>query len=199
IPAEQWPLLSRWLVQLSDGGWLLLLILMFTALILLAWGPPQKFSLRSRINQRLVRSGAFMIRRYFDAVLLLQTVSVLMRGGGNLDRALQAIQTVPRHHLSDVVRLMRSRLAAGERRLAVLFDVELLSPRMLFRLSNGGRQDELATLQRVANYATHDALQALARLRGLLLVCCYGLIFVLLVLVVGGMGAMLMVTTQQTM
>lgn len=198
VAVEQWPLLSQWLLSMSEGGWLLVLLIAFAGLIFMSWGPPRWWSLRGKISQRLVRFGAFTIRRYFDAVLLLQTISVLMRGGGNLDRALRAIQTAPKHHLHEVVVLMRNRLAAGERRLAVLFDVELLSPRMLFRLSNGGRHDELTTLQRVANYATCDAVQALARLRMLLLVFCYGLIFVLLVLVVGGMGAMLMVTTQQT-
>lgn len=199
VPDLQWPLLSLWLVELSKGGWLILLTMILIALMVFAWGLPLRVSLRNKITQPLVRVGAFVIQRYFRAVLLLQTVSVLMRGGGNLDRALRAMQSVPKHPLWEVVTLMRQRLAAGERRLAILFDVQLLSPRMLFRLSNGGRHDELSTLQRVADYATHDAIRALMRLRMLMLSCCYGLIFVLLVLVVGGMGAMLMVTTQQSL
>ncbi|RUO41459.1 hypothetical protein CWE22_04655 [Pseudidiomarina aestuarii] len=199
VPELQWPLFSVWLVELSEGSWLVLLMVILSGLIVFAWGLPPGISLRGKVAQPLVSVGAFVIQRYFRAVLLLQTVSVLMRGGGNLDRALRAMQSVPKHPLCEVVTLMRQRLAAGERRLGILFDVQLLSPRMLFRLSNGGRQDELSTLQRVADYASHDAIQALSRLRVLMLSCCYGLIFVLLVLVVGGMGAMLMVTTQQSL
>jgi len=133
-------------------------------------------------------------------VLLLQTITVLLQARLNLDRALQAIERFGDRSLSYVTQQMRQRLAQGERQLAQVFGSELLSSRMLFRLSNGGRNaTEHGTLLRVAGYAGADALSALQRLRVTLQVVCYVLIFLLLAMVLGGMGAMLMAVTQQTM
>lgn len=140
-----------------------------------------------------------MVQRNFHAVVLLQTVTVLLAAGTNLDRALAAMQRYGSNDLRLHLALMRRRLAEGERRLERVFASGLLAPRMLFRLGNGSRNaTEHGTLQRVAGYAAHDALQALVRIRASLQAFCYSLIFCLLLLVFGGMGSMLMAVTQQS-
>lgn len=200
LPEADWPVVSKTLLTLSDGPVLLLLLLLVLLMLLWSWGPAALVDFRFRACRLLAARGAFMIRRYFDAVIILQTVTVLLNAGINLDRALMAISRYGSPGFGYAVQLMRQRLAAGERRLAQIFDCGLLSPRMLFRLSNGSRNaTEHGTLQRVAGYATTDAVAALGRLRVTLQIVCYGLIFMLLALLLGGMGAMLMTVTQQTM
>ncbi|KFZ31486.1 hypothetical protein IDSA_01865 [Pseudidiomarina salinarum] len=200
LPEDDWPAVSKTLLTLSDGPLLLALLLLVVLMLFWSWGPASLINFRFRAWRVLAARGAFMIRRYFDAVIILQTVTVLLNAGINLDRALVAINRYGSPGFGYAVHLMRQRLAAGERRLAQIFDCGLLSPRMLFRLSNGSRNaTEHGTLQRVAGYATDDAVAALGRLRVTLQIVCYGLIFMLLALLLGGMGAMLMAVTQQTM
>lgn len=200
LPETDWPAVSKALLTVSEGPLLLLLLLIILLLLFWSWGPAVMINFRFTMWRLLAARGAFMIRRYFDAVVMLQTVTVLLNAGINLDRALVAIYRYGSPGFGYAIELMRQRLAAGERRLAQIFDCGLLSPRMLFRLSNGSRNaTEHGTLQRVAGYATADAVAALARLRVTLQFVCYGLIFMLLALLLGGMGAMLMTVTQQTM
>ena len=200
LPREDWPLVSELLLSLSAGPSLLIMLLMLALILVVSWGPAPLIDWRHRGSRWLARRGAFAIRRYFNAVLLLQTITVLLQARLNLDRALQAIDRFGDSSLGYVIEQMRQRLARGERQLATIFGSELLSSRMLFRLSNGGRNaTEHGTLLRVAGYAGTDAIAALQRLRVTLQVVCYGLIFLLLALVLSGMGAMLMAVTQQTM
>ncbi len=200
LSREHWPLLSELLLLVSAGPSLFLMLLGMVVLVLMSWGPALLINWRWDWCRWLAAQGAFTIRRYFNAVLLLQTITVLLQARLNLDRALQAIERFGDRSLSYVTQQMRQRLAQGERQLAQVFGSELLSSRMLFRLSNGGRNaTEHGTLLRVAGYAGADALSALQRLRVTLQVVCYVLIFLLLAMVLGGMGAMLMAVTQQTM
>ncbi|WP_369743670.1 type II secretion system F family protein [Pseudidiomarina sp. PP-1MA] len=198
LPPEQWPQLSGLLLQLSHGPAVPLLLLAVLLVLLACWGPALVIDLSRWYWRALAQRGCFVIRRYFDAVLLLQTVTVLLKAGMNLDRAILAMQAYSNSSMDWHLGVIRQRLAQGERQLAVLFDTGLLSARMLFRLSNGSRQaSEQGTLLRVAEYATQDAVRALGRLRVLLLGFCYGMIFMVLVVVLGGMGAMLMTVSQQ--
>lgn len=198
IPESEWPSLSHWLLVLTHSLWLPLIILLVIIVFLLVWGPPGIINFNWRWNRWLSGYGAFMIQRYFHAVLLLQTITVLLQSGSNLDRSLAAMQRYGGGELRSHFSFMRKQLAEGERRLERIFASGLLSARMLFRLGNGSRNaSEHGTLLRVAGYASRDALQALARLRTALQAFCYGLIFVLLVIVLGGMGSMLMTITQQ--
>lgn len=198
LPEAQWPQLSSWLIMLTHSFWLPLLFLLVVLVLIWSWGPPGLVNFSWGWCRRLGRVGAFMIHRYFAAVLLLQTTTVLLQAGVNLDRSLAAIQRYGGRSLAAQLVQMRQQLARGERRLELIFDSGLLSARMLFRLGNGSRNaTEHGTLQRVAEYAATDAVQALARLRTGLQAFCYGLIFALLVLVLGGMGSMLMAITQQ--
>lgn len=200
LDPEQWPLLSESLLLVSAGPSLLLLLLGVALLVLLSWGPSALIDWRWSWCRWLAARGAFTIRRYFNAVMLLQTITVLLQARLNLDRALQAIERFGDSSMGYVSQQMRKRLAQGERQLGRVFGSALLSPRMLFRLSNGSRNaTEHGTLLRVASYAGADAIAALRRLRVSLQVVCYVLIFLLLALVLGGMGAMLMAVTQQTM
>ncbi len=200
LPAADWPWLSELLLVISAGPSLLLMLLLVLLMLIVAWGPALLIDWRWGWCRRLAQLGAFRIRRYFDAVLLLQTITVLLQARLNLDRALQAVERFGAGSLCYVTLHMRRRLAQGERQLAGVFGSALLSPRMLFRLSNGSRNaTEHGTLLRVASYATADAIDALLRLRIALQIMCYGLIFLLMTLVLGGMGSMLMAVTQQTM
>lgn len=200
LAPQDWPLISELLLVISAGPSLLLMLCAVLVTLLLSWGPAGMIDWRWSWCRWLARHGAFTIRRYFNAVLLLQTITVLLQARLNLDRALQAIERFGDSSLVYVTQQMRQRLAQGERQLAAVFGSDLLSARMLFRLSNGGRNaTEHGTLMRVAGYAGADAITALQRLRVSLQVGCYVLIFLLLALVLGGMGAMLMAVTQQTM
>lgn len=199
IPESEWPELSHWLLVLTHSFWLPLLVLLVVVTFILVWGPPGVINFNWRWSRWLSQYGAFMIQRYFHAVLLLQTITVLLQSGSNLDKSLAAMQRYGGTELSSHFGFMRRRLAEGERRLERIFASGLLSARMLFRLGNGSRNaTEHGTLLRVAGYASRDALQALARLRTALQAFCYGLIFALLVIVLGGMGSMLMAITQQS-
>lgn len=200
LARENWPLVSELLLVISAGPSLLILVLVLAGVLVMSWGPAPLIDWRHSFSRWLAQHGAFAIRRYFNAVLLLQTITVLLHARLNLDRSLQAIERFGDSSLGYVIGQMRQRLAQGERQLAAVFGSELLSSRMLFRLSNGGRNaTEHGTLLRVAGYAGADAIAALQRLRVTLQVVCYGLIFLLLGLVLSGMGAMLMAVTQQTM
>lgn len=200
LAAEDWPAVSELLLLISAGPSLMVMLLMVLLTLIISWGPTPLVDWRWAWCRWLAGHGAFAIRRYFNAVLLLQTVTVLLQARLNLDRALQAIERFGEHSLNYVTHHMRQRLAQGERQLAQVFGSDLLSPRMLFRLSNGGRNaTEHGTLLRVAGYAGADAIAALQRLRLTLQAVCYVLIFLLLALVLSGMGAMLMAVTQQSM
>ncbi|MGQ4276297.1 type II secretion system F family protein [Pseudidiomarina sp. E22-M8] len=193
-----WPLLSQHLLAISGGSWLLVIGLLLGLVVFICWGPYPAIDFRFKCWRWCAQRGAFVIRRYFDGVLLLQSLTVLLRAGTRLDRALQAMQEFGSGSLAYALPELRRRLARGERQLVAILDCGLLSPRMLFRLSNGSRNaTEHGTLQRVANYAAADAVAALQRLRVAIQVSCYALILWLLVLTVGGMGAMLMAVTQQ--
>lgn len=198
LPESQWPLLGRLLILTTHSAILPSLMLVVVGVVVWSWGPPGLVDFRWRWCRLLSTRGAFLIQRYFSAVLLLQTTTVLMQAGSSLDKSLAAIQRYGAASLSSHVILMRRQLAQGERRLAAIFDTGLLSARMLFRLGNGSRRaSEQGTLLRVAGYAALDATQALVRLRMALQVFCYVIIFSLLVVTLGGMGAMLMQLTQQ--
>ncbi len=200
LPQYSWPLLSAWLLTLSQGPWITLLLIFTVAVVIGSWGPRFAINFQYACWRQCAHYGAFVIRRHFDAVVLLQTLTVLLNAGVNLDRALAAMSTYSDSSMAFHLRLMREKLAQGERQLAQLFDNGLLSPRMLFRLSNTSRNShDFSTLQRVARYAAKDAVIALARLRMGLQVYCYGLIFTLLMVTLGGMGAMLMAISQQSM
>jgi type II secretory pathway component PulF len=200
VPESQWPLLSYWLLIISDGIWLTLLILASVMVVVWSWGPGFLISFQRSLWRQLAQYGAFVIRRHFDAVVLLQTLTVLLNAGMNLDRALAAMYTYSDSSMAYHLHLMREKLAQGQRHLAYLFDNGLLSPRMLFRLSNTSRNhSDFSTLQRVASYAANDAVMALQRLRVGLQVYCYSLVFGLLVITLGGMGAILMAVAQQSM
>ncbi|CAB0149547.1 Toxin coregulated pilus biosynthesis protein E [Pseudidiomarina piscicola] len=198
LPELHWPVLSHYLLNLSSGPWLPLLGLVLIVVLVVTWGPYPLIDLRRAGWRWSAARGAFVIRRYFDGVLLLQSLTVLLRAGTRLDRALQAMQEYGAGSLAYALPELRQRLANGERRLVAILDCGLLSPRMLFRLSNGSRNaTEHGTLQRVARYAAADAVAALRRLRVTLQACCYALILGLLLVTVGGMGSMLMAVTQQ--
>ncbi|MDN7134739.1 type II secretion system F family protein [Pseudidiomarina terrestris] len=198
VAEMHWPFLSQQLLMVSSGSWLGLLAALLLLTIFVCWGPYPAIDFRFSCWRWLAGRGAFVIRRYFDGVLLLQSLTVLLRAGTRLDRALQAMQEFGSGSLAYALPELRQRLARGERRLVAILDCGLLSPRMLFRLSNGSRNaTEHGTLQRVANYAAADAVAALQRLRVVIQVSCYALILWLLLLTVGGMGAMLMAVTQQ--
>lgn len=198
LPEWQWPQLSQWLLALTHGAILPGLVLLVVVVFIVSWGPPGLVNFKWHWCQVLGSKGAFLIYRYFSAVLLLQTSTVLLQSGINLDRSLATMQRYGGNSLNTHIATMRQKLANGERRLERIFDSGLLSARMLFRLGNGSRKaTEHGTLKRVASYAAHDAVQALARLRAALQVFCYGMIFALLVVMLGGMGSMLMAITQQ--
>lgn len=199
LPPSDWPSLSYWLWVLTHSLWLPVLFLSVAGMLVWVWGPPGLIRLNWAWCDWLLKRGAFMVQRNFHAVVLLQTVTVLLAAGTNLDRALAAIQRDGSRELHVHLALMRRRLAEGERRLERVFASGLLAPRMLFRLGNGRRNaTEHGTLQRVAGYAAQDALQALLRVRTSLQAFCYSLVFGLLMLVFGGMGSMLMAVTQQS-
>lgn len=199
LPASEWPSVSYWLWVLTHSMGLPALVLVVLLALIWVWGPPGLIRFDWRWCDWLLQRGAFMVQRNFHAVVLLQTVTVLLAAGTNLDRALAAMQRYGSNDLRLHLALMRRRLAEGERRLERVFASGLLAPRMLFRLGNGSRNaTEHGTLQRVAGYAAHDALQALVRIRASLQAFCYSLIFCLLLLVFGGMGSMLMAVTQQS-
>ena len=198
LPEISWPLFSQHLMSVAQGPWLIAIGVTLSLVVLWFWGPYPLIDLRFAGWRWLAARGAFVIRRYFDGVLLLQTLTVLLRAGVRLDKALQAMQEFGSGALAPILPPIRQKLAHGERLLASILDCGLLSPRMLFRLSNGSRNaTEHGTLQRVANYAAADAAAALQRLRVTMQLCCYGLILWLLLITVGGMGAMLMAVTQQ--
>ncbi|RUO61939.1 type II secretion system F family protein [Pseudidiomarina insulisalsae] len=198
LPQISWPALSQHLMELSAGPWLLIIALLLLLTVLISWGPYPLIDFRFALWRRCARYRAFVIRRYFDGVLLLQTLTVLLRAGVRLDRALQAMQEFGNGALAPLLPKLRQRLVQGERALEKILDCGLLSPRMLFRLSNGSRNaTEHGTLQRVASYAAADATAALQRLRVAIQISCYALILWLLLVTVGGMGAMLMAVTQQ--
>lgn len=198
IDALYWPLLAQHLMVMSSPWVLVGIVSILGGLLLLFWGPYPLIDFRRPLWLMCAKHGAFVIRRYFDGVLLLQTLTVLLGAGVRLDRALHAMQEFGQGSLSYCLPQLRQLLLQGERRLAVILDCGLLSPRMLFRLQNGSRNaTEHGTLQRVAGYAANDAIAALARLRVLMQVSCYLLILWLLLLTVGGMGSMLMAVTQQ--
>ncbi|WP_417688243.1 type II secretion system F family protein [Pseudidiomarina sp.] len=198
LPEISWPMFSQHLMSIAQGPWLVAIGLILSLGVLWFWGPYPLINLRFAAWRWLAARGAFVIRRYFDGVLLLQTLTVLLRAGVRLDKALQAMQEFGSGSLTPIIPPIRQKLAHGERLLASILDCGLLSPRMLFRLSNGSRNaTEHGTLQRVANYAAADAVAALQRLRVTMQLCCYGLILWLLLITVGGMGAMLMAVTQQ--
>ncbi|MBY6063493.1 hypothetical protein CWI80_02985 [Pseudidiomarina sediminum] len=193
-----WPLLSQWLMFLSQPLWLLSLSVLAGLGLIWVWGPYPLIQLHWQPWRWCAHHGAFVVRRYFDGVLLLQTLTVLLAAGVSMDKALQLMERFAAGALKAVVPQLRTKLAQGQRQLAVILDCGLLSPRMLFRLSNGSRNaTEHGTLQRVAGYAANDAVQALRRLKVGVQVGCYGLILILLLVSVGGMGAMLMAVTQQ--
>lgn len=198
LPELNWPLFSQHLMSIAQGPWLLAIGALLVAVVIWFWGPYPLIDFRFACWRWLAQHKAFLIRRYFDGVLLLQTLTVLLRAGVRLDRALAAMQEFGSGALAPILPTIRQKLARGERFLATILDCGLLSPRMLFRLSNGSRNaTEHGTLQRVANYAAADATAALQRLRVTMQLCCYGLILWLLLITVGGMGAMLMAVTQQ--
>ncbi|WP_258240093.1 type II secretion system F family protein [Pseudidiomarina homiensis] len=193
-----WPPLSLHLMSIAEGVWLFAIGMALIVILVWCWGPYPLIDFRYAFWRWLAQHNAFVIRRYFDGVLLLQTLTVLLRAGVRLDRALAAMQEFGTGALAPILPKIRQKLANGERMLATILDCGLLSPRMLFRLSNGSRNaTEHGTLQRVANYAAADAATALQRLRVTMQLCCYGLILWLLLITVGGMGAMLMAVTQQ--
>lgn len=198
LPELSWPMLSQHLMSIAGGPWLIICAVVLMLMVLWFWGPYPLIDFRFRCWRWLAQHKAFVIRRYFDGVLLLQTLTVLLRAGIRLDRALQAMQEFGSGALAPLLPDIRRKLAHGERFLATILDCGLLSPRMLFRLSNGSRNaTEHGTLQRVANYAAADATAALQRLRVTMQLSFYGLILWLLLITVGGMGAMLMAVTQQ--
>lgn len=199
IPESQWPMLSRILLLATHSFIIPTLLLSVLLVVIWSWGPPVLINFGWRWCRVLGNNGAFLIQRYFSAVLLLQTTTVLMQAGSSLDKSFAAIQRYGSTALAVHTLIMRQKLAKGERRLPQIFDTGLLSARMLFRLGNGSRNaSEQGTLLRVASYAALDATQALTRLRTGLQVFCYSVIFALLVVMLGGMGTMLMQLTQQT-
>ncbi|RZQ56421.1 hypothetical protein CWI82_03705 [Pseudidiomarina tainanensis] len=199
LPKSDWPELSQWLLVLTHSLWLPILVSGVIIIFILVWGPPGVIRFKWSWCRWLAGCGAFMIQRYFHAVLLLQTLTVLLQSGSNLDKSLAAMQRYGSQELNYYFSFMRQQLAEGERKLERIFASGLLSPRMLFRLGNGSRNaTEHGTLLRVAGYASRDALQALRRLRSALQAFCYSLIFALLIIVLGGMGSMLMAITQQS-
>lgn len=198
LPESQWPPLSQVLLIATHSPLLPALFMVVMLVVVWSWGPPILINFRWTWCRVLGRHGAFLIQRYFSAVLLLQTTTVLMQAGSNLDKAFAAMQRYGAESLAAHIVDMRKKLAQGERRLPQIFDTGLLSARMLFRLGNGSRNaSEHGTLLRVASYAALDATQALVRMRMGLQVFCYSVIFALLVIMLGGMGTMLMQLTQQ--
>lgn len=199
LPESQWPMLSRVLLLATHSLIIPALLCVVVLVVIWSWGPPVIINFSWRWCRGLSHYGAFLIQRYFSAVLLLQTTTVLMQAGTSLDKSFAAIQRYGSSTLGVHTQNMRKKLAQGERRLPQIFDTGLLSARMLFRLGNGSRNaSEQGTLLRVASYAALDATQALTRLRTGLQVFCYGVIFALLVIMLGGMGTMLMQLTQQS-
>ncbi|RUO78259.1 type II secretion system F family protein [Pseudidiomarina taiwanensis] len=199
LPISAWPELAQALYWLSQP--LLVTAVLLALLLLLIWvcGVPSGALQRLSSYQWLVNYGAFRVQRYFIAVELLQTLTVLLAAQVNLNRAVNAMQIRAGGLLARACRLIQSRLNNGEKELAQLLNVGLLAPRMLFRLANASRSaTEQATLARVAGYAANDAVASLARLRQGLQSFCYLMIFSCLGVAVGGMGTMLMQLTQQT-
>ncbi|MEX1221834.1 MAG: type II secretion system F family protein [Idiomarina sp.] len=196
LPQSDWPLLSRALSQVGEPWLTFTLVGVLSTSLLVLWGPRWLPGQYSRPGLWLAARGAFRIGRGFGAVILLQSLELLLRHGYNLDRAAQLLQAQSRSWLHPHLQLIRQRLAKGERNLAQVLDTGLLSPRMLFRLSNSSsanhRDRDADSLHQAARRAIADAVLTLSWTRLLLLSLLYALISVLMLLVLGGTGALLM-------
>ncbi|RUO65716.1 Type II secretory pathway, component PulF [Pseudidiomarina planktonica] len=196
VPKADWPLASRWLSQAGEPWLTVTLLVVLGSSMLVLWGPRWLPGQASRAGLWLAARGAFRIGRGFGAVMLLQSLELLLRHGYNLDRAAQLLQAQSRSWLHPHLQLIRQRLAKGERNLAQVLDTGLLSPRMLFRLSNSSsashRERDADSLHQAARRAIADAVFTLSWTRLLLVGLLYAFISVLMLLVLGGTGALLM-------
>lgn len=203
LDAGALPAATAWLLLVSTPVTIVGVMMSLGLTVLVVWGPLWLPGQSSAMGRRLSRYGAFRIGQGFAAVVLLQLLNLLLRHGYNLDQAARLLNTAAPGWLRNHLRMVRERLARGERQLASLLDTGLLTSRMLFRLSNGRsgvqREQDVDNLARAAQRATDDATLTLARSRLLLLVLCYVLIAALMLLLLGGMGGLMMVLAQSTL
>lgn len=200
LPVAQWPGLSQLLSQVGELWLTLVLVLALSTGLLILWGPRWLPGQHSRLGLWLAAQGAFRIGRGFGAVILLQSLELLLRHGYNLDRAAQLLQGQGNDWLQPHLQLLRARLAKGERNLAQVLNTGLLSPRMLFRLSNSSsanhRDRDADSLHQAAKRAIADAVFTLGWTRLVLLFILYSIISLLMLLVLGGTGALLMTVSS---
>jgi len=188
--------LTRLLQWLSQPGLLGLVVGLIVVALLLMWGPSWLPGQDSPVGRWLFRYGAFRVARGFAAIELLQLLNLLLQQGFNLEQAARALRSSASRRLNQHLWLIRQRLAAGERRLAVVLDTGLLTPRMLFRLSNNtstlGQRNEGELLGIAAQRAGNDALVTLARARLMTLMVSYLITVGFILVMIGGLGSLMM-------
>lgn len=203
VPMADWPALSQWLLVIGQPLMVLALLLLLSTVMLLVWGPHWLPGQGHPLGQWLARHGCFRIARGFAAVTLLQSLALLLRNGYNLDAAAQLLLPQVPTWLREHLQLLRQRLLRGERKLERLLDTGLLSPRMLFRLSNSGQSQhegqDADHLTMAAARSVQDAQLALLWTRLLLQGFLYLFICALMLLVLGGTGALLMTVSGELM
>ncbi|WP_404402218.1 type II secretion system F family protein [Idiomarina seosinensis] len=174
--------LQRWGLVLALLLFLLVLAYRWLGRV---WTSPLRFTLE--------RWGLFGSQRAVTAVWVTQMVALLLRNRLSLQSALKRLQPLSSAYARYHLQQMQCNLARGEQQLAAVMTTGLLTPQILFRLRNSGRQQALVEgLWRTALRSSASIERSLLMRQRLLLTGIYALIIGLIALLVQASGQVMM-------
>lgn len=146
----------------------------------------------------LERWGLFGYQRALTAVWVTQMVALLLRNRLSLQSALQRLQPLSSAYACYHLQQMQMKLARGEQQLAEVMETGLLTPQILFRLRNSGRQQALVEgLWRTALRSADSIERGLLMRQRVVLSVVYLLIIGLIALLVQASGQLMMAVLMQ--
>lgn len=142
---------------------------------------------------RFERFGLFAYQRALTAVWVTQMVALMLRHRLSLQATLQRLQPLSSRYAQYHLRCMSQRLARGEQHLAEVMSTGLLTPQLLFRLRNSGRQQAVVEgLWRTALRSSESIERGLMLRQRITLTVLYSLIIVLIVILIQASGQLMM-------
>ncbi|MGM0524964.1 MAG: type II secretion system F family protein [Pseudomonadota bacterium] len=137
--------------------------------------------------------GLFGYQRALTAVWITQMVALMLRHRLSLQDTLQRLQPMSSRYAQYHLRCMSQRLARGEQQLAEVMSTGLLTPQLLFRLRNSGRQQAvLEGLWRTALRSSESIERGLMLRQRIMLAALYSTIIILIVILIQASGQLMM-------
>jgi len=139
------------------------------------------------------RFGLFAYQRALTAVWITQMVALMLRHRLSLQTTLQRLQPLSTPYAQHHLHCMSQRLARGEQQLAEVMSTGLLTPQLLFRLRNSGRQQAVVEgLWRTALRSSESIERGLMLRQRIMLTALYSTIIILMVILIQASGQLMM-------